>query len=1064
MNIKHGKYIILIILALLGSIPTYGQQKTISGIVSSADDNSPIPGVTVVIPGTTQGTITNLDGEYTIEVFPDTDTLEYRFVGMETQRIAIGSRNKIEVLLKSESYVVDEVVVTALGISRESKSLGYSVTAVTSEELAEGNNRSVLNALQGKVAGVNITSSSGAPGASTRILVRGVSSLTGSNQPLFVINGVPVNNSQSGSSSINGGTDFGNKANDLNPEDIESVSILKGASGTALYGSRAANGVIIITTKSGTRNKKSQVSFNSSVTFEKPLRLVQYQNDYGQGVFGNHVLYENMSWGPKFDNRFRPWGHEVDSSYRVKSYRSLPDNVKEFFETGISYSNSISIDGGTENTTYYLSYSNIEWDGIFPTNADSYTKHTITLNTSHKISKFLTSKATFAYIKKLNSFVPTGQGEQSVYNQIMQTPRDISLRELSDLDEKWNSVDNHYSLYTINPYYILENNGNKNNEDRITGSFDFDFTLHDDLNMKWRLGGDVSNEHRKGWRTRVEPEGNNEYSAVFDPGLVGESSLYQMQINSDIILNYSKELENWNFNFLLGQSLNQRTSRGLSASVQYLDLSGFYNIANSTERPNASEASAIRRNVGVYGSADMIFKDFWFLSFTARNEWSSTLPKGNNSYFFPGVNTGLIFSELFPGMKNVLAFGKIRLSWARVGNDAPPYQVYSIFQRGFHSDGFGYLTYPLDGEEGSVNSYDLGDLMSNENLKPEITDEYEIGVDLRFFKNRFSIDFAYYSKNTTNLIWPSPLPYSSGYRYQMQNLGKITNQGIEALVRIVPVRRKNFEWEFSVNFTKNNNKLNYLNEQLESAELNALRVDGGQQISWLAIPGMPIGVFEARAPEYTSDGKMVVNNQGLPVADDDLYRYGDSQYKYYGGITNRFVYKNITLSFGFDFRKGGLMYSRTKDITLWAGTVPATLYNDREPFIIPNSVVETGTDANGDPIYIENTKPIDLVHLSEYWGNGGSLIDGASLIDKSFIKLREVILSYSFPEKLFENNFIGSLNVSVIGRNLLLWTPKNQTFIDPELTTFGNDLQADFGEYGAQPSTRSLTFNLRVIF
>lgn len=1064
MNTKYFRYIKLIVLTLLCSVPLYGQEKTITGIVSSADDGTPIPGVTVVIPGTTQGTITNLDGEYAIEVFSDTDTLEYRFVGMQTQRIAIGSREIIDVLLNPESYVVDEVVVTALGISRESKSLGYSVTAVGSEELTEGNSRSVLNALQGKVAGVNITSSSGAPGASTRILVRGVSSLTGGNQPLFVINGVPVNNSQSGSSSINGGTDFGNKANDLNPEDIESVSILKGASGTALYGSRAANGVIIITTKSGAKNKKSQVSFNSSVTFEKPLRLVQYQNNYGQGIYGNHVLYENMSWGPKFDNRFRPWGHEVDSSYRVKSYRALPDNVKEFFETGISYSNSISIDGGSNKTKYYLSYSNIQWDGIFPTDADSYTKHTITLNASHEVSRFLTSSATFSYIKKQNSFVPTGQGEQSVYNQIMQTPRDISLRELSDLDEKWNSIDNHYSLYTINPYHILENNGNQNNEDRIIGSFDFDFTLHDDLSLKWRLGGDVSNEHRKSWRTRVQPEGNNEFSAVFDPGLVGENALYQMQINSDIILNYSKELENWDFNFLVGQSLNHRTSRGLSAAVLYLDLSGFYNISNSIERPSASEASSKRRNVGVYGSADIIFRDYWFLSFTARNEWSSTLPVGNNSYFFPGVNTGFIFTELFPGMKKVLAFGKVRLSWARVGNDAPPYMVYSIFQRGFHTDGFGYLTYPLEGNAGSVNSYQFGDLLSNENLKPEITDEYEIGVDLRFYENRFSVDFAYYSKNTTNLIWPSPLPYSSGYRYQMQNLGKITNKGIESLIRIVPVRRKNFEWEFSVNFTKNNNKLEYLNDQLESAELNALRVDGGQQISWLAIPGMPVGVFEARAPEYTDDGKMVVNNQGLPVADEDLYRYGDSQYKYYGGITNRFTYKNITLSFGLDFRKGGLMYSRTKDITLWAGTVPATLYNDREPFIIPNSVVETGTDANGDPIYAENTKPIDLVHLSEYWGNGGSMIDGASLLDKSFIKLREVILSYTFPEKLFENIFIGSLNISVIGRNLLLWTPKDQMFIDPELTTFGNDLQADFGEYGAQPSTRSVTFNIRLTF
>jgi len=1064
MSFTHFKYTVVFAMTLLCLSAVNAQQKTITGIVTGADDKLPVPGVTVVIPGTTQGVITNLDGEYTIEIMADADTLEFRFVGMETQYVSIGGKTRIDVVLHPVIYTVDEVVVTALGISRESKSLGYSVTSVNGDELAEGNNRSVLNALQGKVAGVNITSSSGAPGSSTRILVRGISSLTGSNQPLFVVDGVPLNNSQSGSSSINGGTDFGNKINDLNPEDVESVSILKGASGTALYGSRAANGVIIITTKQGEKNKKSLVSFSSSVTFEKPLRLVQYQNDYGQGIYGNHVLYENMSWGPKFDNRFRPWGHEVDSSYRVKSYRALPDNVKEFFETGRNFTNSISIHGGNDQTTYYFSYSNINWDGIFPTSADSYKKHTISLRASHEISKRFTTSASFNYIKKLNSFVPTGQGEQSVYNQIMQTPRDISLRELSDLDEKWNTVDNHYSLYTVNPYYILKNNGNRNNEDRLFGSLEFDYSVLKDLSLKWRLGGDVSNEHRKIWRSRVEPEGNNEYASIFDPGAIGENSLYQMQINSDILLNYSKEFSKWDIDLMIGHSLNQRTSRGMSASVQYLYLDGFYNISNSTQNSIASEASSIRRMLGVFGSADITFNDLWFISFTARNEWSSTLPPKNNSYFFPGANTGIVFTELFPAIKDILAFGKIRLSWARVGNDAPPYHVYSVFQQGFHSDGYGFLTYPLTGESGSVYSYDVGDLMSNSNLKPEITDEYELGTDLRFLNNRFSVDFSYYHKITTNLIWPSPVPYSSGYRYQMQNLGKLTNKGIEALVGIVPVRRNNFEWEFSVNFTKNDNELNCLNDQLEKAELNALRVDGGQQITWVAIPGMPVGVFEARAPKYTSEGKMVVNNQGLPVADDELHIYGDSQYDYFMGISNKFTYRNICFSFRFDFRKGGLMYSRTKDITLWAGSVPATLYNDREPFIVPNSVVETGRDENGDPVYTENTKPVDLAHLQEYWGNGGSMIDGASLIDKSFIKLREVVLSYSVPERFLKNNPVRGLTVSVAGRNLLLWTPKSQTYIDPELTTFGNDLLADFGEYGAQPSTRSVTFNLKVNF
>jgi TonB-linked SusC/RagA family outer membrane protein len=1059
---RYFHYKILLLACILAiSASLAGQVHKISGVITGASDGVPIPGATVSVPKTNFRAITNIDGKYTIEVPETADSLEFRFVGMKTRRVLISGRETIDIALEQEVYEVNEVVVTALGISRDSKSLGYSVTAVNSDDIREGNNRSVLNALEGKVAGVNITSASGAPGASTRIMMRGVSSLTGSNQPLFVIDGVPVSNSQSGSTSINGGTDYGNKINDLNPDDIESVSILKGASGTALYGSRAANGVIIITTKSGKKNTKPQVNFNTSVTYERPLRLVQYQNDYGQGIYGDAVLYENESWGPRFDNRFRPWGHEVDNSLRVKAYRALPDNVKEFFDTGKSYNTSISLEGGSEQTTYYFSYANITWDGIFPTNADNYSKHSVALRSSQQISKWFQAAGSFNYIKKINSFVPTGQGEQSVYNQVMQTPRDISLRELANLTETWNTTDNYYSLYTVNPYHILENNGNKNNEDRVFGSLDFDFTVLKGLSVKWRLGADVSNEHLKSWRSRVEPQGNNQFSAVFDPGSVREASQYQMQLNSDLLAMWSKEVKNWSFSFMVGQSLNQREAQGLSASSQYLSINNYYNLSNSIEKPNAGEATLLRRLMGVYGSADISYKSMLFLSASARNEWSSTLPLANNSYFFPGVNAGFIFTELFKSASHFLTYGKIRASWARVGNDAAPYQVYSVFQQGFYSDGYGYFAFPL---VNGVNSYDVGDLMANDKLKPELTDEFETGTDLRLINNRISIDFAYYHKATTDLIWPAPVPYSSGYSRQMQNLGKITNYGFESLIGIFPVRSKNFEWEVDVNFTRNFNKLNYLNNQLEDAELNSLRVEGGQQISWLAIPGMPIGVFKARAPKYTKDGSMVVDNQGLPIAADDLKIYGNSQYKYFGGVVNTIRYRNFSLSVRIDFRQGGLMYSRTKDITNWAGTVPQTLYNDRKPFIIPNSVVETGEDANGDPVYIENSKPIDYVSLVNYWGSGGQDLDGGSLIDRSFIKLREVVLGYKLPSKFTKKLRMEMLEISVAGRNLLLFTPRSQTYIDPESTTFGNDLLADFGEYGAQPSTRSLTLNLRIAF
>jgi TonB-linked SusC/RagA family outer membrane protein len=1054
------KRLFLLITVCFITVGLYGQVRMVTGIVTGSEDNLPIPGVIVAVSGINKGTVTNVDGLYSLELPLGYDTIVFRLVGMTTQKLSVAGKDKLDIVMGPEVYEMKAVVVTALGITKEAKSLGYSVTAMGGDEIAKSNDRSVLNSLQGKIAGVNISSASGAPGSSTRVMMRGVSSLSGSNQPLIVINGVTVNNTQSGSSSINGGTDFGNKLNDLNPDDIESVSFLKGAAGTVQYGSRAANGVIIITTKSGSKNAKTQVSFNSSVTLEEPLRLINYQNEYGQGLYGNAVLYENTSWGPRFDNKYHPWGNKVDGEIRVKSYRALPDNVDEFFETGINYSNSLSINGGNDNTTYYLSYSNVKSDGIFPTDADSYLKHSLSLNSSHKISEKWKSSSSINYIKKKSSYVATGQGGQSVYNQVMQTPRDISLREVSDIDNKYNTVDNYYSLYTVNPYYILNKNSNKNEEDRVLFSVDLDYNVFKSFSALWRFGGDVSNEHRELRREKIDPQGNNEFSPLYDPGMESRSASQQSQLNSDLILTYKIEKEKWSLNLMAGQSLNQRSSRGLGTVVSNLTIPGYSNISNSVERPQSDESTMLRRNVGAYGSADFSYKSFLFFSFNARNEWSSTLPKQNNSYFYPGANIGFIFSELIPSAKKILPYGKLRLSWARVANDAPPYLISNSFQKGFHSDGYGYLSYPLNG----VNSYDVGDLIANENLKPELTEEYEIGSDLKFFNNRISIDFTYYNKSTTNLIWSSPVAYSTGYALQMQNLGKLTNKGIETLLTIVPVQKQNFSWEFSVNYTKNDNKLNYLNNQLEEAELNAIRVDGGRQISWVATPGNPVGDFKVRVPKYTTDGKMVVDNKGLPLADDTLRVVGNSQYKYFGGVSNQFIYKNLTFSFRFDFRVGGKMYSQTKEVCYFAGTVPATVYNDREPFIIPNSVVETERDKDGNPMYAENTKPIDRINLPDYWGAGGSQLDEAALIDRSFIKLREVILSYNISKKYLSKIPVENINLSIIGKNLLLWTPKDQTYIDPELTTFGNDLMADFGEYGAQPSTRSITFNLRILF
>jgi TonB-linked SusC/RagA family outer membrane protein len=1041
------------------SINANAQQNTVRGVVFD-NENLPLPGVTVIETGTTNGVVSNFNGEYSIQVSSNQSQLEFSFIGMQSQIIPIQGKNEINITLLADVFTMDEVVVTALGISKESKSLGYAVTAVGSDELTEGGDKNMLNALQGKVAGVNITSSSGAPGASTRVLVRGVSSLSGGNQPLFIIDGVAVSNSSTGSSSINGGTDFGNKINDINMNDIESVSFLKGASGSALYGSRAANGVIIITTKKGSDKDKVVVSYSGSLGFEAPLKLISYQNDFGQGLYGNSVLYENTSWGPAFDNQYRPWGNTVDGQVRTKAYRALPNNVEEFFETGKSSSHSISLSGGNKLTTYYFSYSNVSWDGIFPTDSDTYKKHAFALRGSQKLGKLIDVTSSINYIHKSNSSVPTGQGNTSVYNQVMQTPRDISLLEQSDLSNPFNTIDNYYSLYTVNPYQILNSNENSLVEHRVYGSFDFDLNLPYEIKAKWRIGADISNQNLSVEEIEIDPQGNNENSNVYEPGLRSLSSALQQQLNSDIIITWTQQLKEYDFSFIAGQSINERSASDFDTEVNSQPLEDFVHLSNSLESPVSSEGSSMVRTIGVFASADVAYKNIVYLSLTGRNEWSSTLPKQNNSYFFPGINAGFVFTELIPSIKNALPFGKLRASWAMVGNDAPPYSIESSYQQASHSDGFGYFSYPTNTQ---VNAYEVGSFIGNQNLKPEMTTEYEFGLDLRFFNNRFSFDVAYYNKLTKDLIWASPVATTSGYSYKMTNLGAIENYGIEALVNVGVIRKSNFSWNISLNFTKNFNKLLYLNDQLENAELNAIRVDGGKQLQWMAIPGQAVGVFEGRAPQYTDDGKMVVDNQGLPIADSELKNYGNSQYNYMAGIINSFNYKGITVGVNFDIRMGGVMYSRTKDISLWAGTGPETVYNNREPFVVPNSVYEIGRDVNGEPIYAENTIPIDAQTLQSFWGNGGLEIDGASLIDKSFVKLRDITIGYTISPKLLANLPFEQLYVGVSGKNLWLWTPE-QNYIDPELTTFGNDLSADFGEYGAQPSVRSLSFNIKVDF
>jgi TonB-linked SusC/RagA family outer membrane protein len=1055
------KLFLLIVLFVFAGVSLLAQTKVITGtITSTVEGEGPIPGVTVQVKGTTIGTATDANGKYSITVPEDATTLIFSYIGMKKQEVEIAGRSVIDGVMQADILGLSEVVVTAIGIKRSEKSLGYSATQVKSDEITATRDRSVLNSLQGKVAGINISSSSGSPGSSTRVFLRGYSSLGRSNQPLYIVDGVPISNGAIGSTDINGGTDFGNRVNDINPDDIESVNILKGASGTALYGSRATNGVIIITTKKGSdrKGRGAVVDFNTSLTYEAPLRTPLLQNEFGQGWYDGSLeanLEENGSWGPKFDGKVRIWGHNVDNSQKIKPYVALEDNFRDFFVTGKTYNNSISITDGNEMSSYYLSYSNVTADGIMPTDADSYNRNTISLKGSTRFFKKLTSTGSLNYVNKKSSFVPTGQ-DQSVMDGLFQTPRDISIVDQKDYNDKFNNVDNYYTVYAQNPYFVLNEHGNSITENRLYGNISTDYKVLPWMNATFRIGTDVSNSYLKEWRAIFHSVRAN-YNE--DVGRVIESSYFNQEINTDFFLTMNKDLGDFKINAIAGHNFNQRQVRNQSAQVTGLDIPKFYHLSNSSATPVVDELSSKRRLIGVYGSVDVSYKDMIYITATARNDWSSTLPENNRSFFYPSISMSFLLSEALPAIQNILPYAKIRAGFAQTGNDADPYLVNSVFTQASLTDGYRFLQFPLPN---GVNGFSISNRIGNPDLQPEIATEIEIGTDLRFLNERLGIDFTLYNKTVKDLIWDATIARSTGYSAQTMNLGEITNKGIELLINVVPVKINDFEWKLSWNFSNNKNELVKLTEGLDQINLG-----GTSRLAFVSRPGQPIGLFEGSVPEYDPQGRIVVNNQGLPVPATDKVIYGNAQYNFITGVNTSISYKGISLGAVVDIRQGGLMYSRNAELLYFTGNNPQSTYNDREPFIIPNSVVKVD-DGLGNISYVENTVPIagSSNNLNLYYNQtyGAAMFERAFMFDKSFIKLRNVILTYNLPRKITSKIGSSNIEISLIGRNLLLWTPDDNTYVDPEITTFGNELAADYGEYGATPTTRSFTASLKITF
>ena len=981
----------------------------------------------------------------------------------------------MRIALKTDAELLDEVVVTAMGISRSEKTLGYSATTVKSDEIIKARTTNVADALSGKVAGVQVSSTSGDPGAVSNITIRGFGSINGSNQPLYVVDGVPLATSYfsgQGKNVAAGGV------SNIASEDIESMTVLKGAAATALYGSRAANGVVVITTKSGKKgdHRNFNVSYSGSVQSRLVSYLPEFQNEFGQGWNGMQTYIENGSWGPALDGSMQVYGPIWNHQQLIHEYSAKKDNVKDFFEPGLSQSHTISLNGLSNDNkmSYYISYSYTGDDGVMPSDHDKYERNTIAFRSSYDATNWLKVSSSVNFARTSTDAVGTYQGT-SVIEGLYEMPRDVSIVDMKDTSSPFNQPEAYFTPYGVtNPYWSLENNYNHTAAKQIYGKVQLDIKPIKDLTLTYRMGFDYTDYDVKWGYPQIELDDaliDEDYgyapSNMNQDGYVYASYRRSYELNHDFLANYARKFlnEKLDLNVNVGVNMNERYATSMSGQTDDLTFhTGFWNLSNGATKSTLAESQSKRRLVGLFGDVTIGWDDMVYLDLTARNDWSSTLPIDNNSFFYPGATLSWIFTKLIPE-NNVLSFGKLRLAYGKTGNDASPYLTGVTYRQAYAS---GYYTTTTEFPMNGTNAFMASATKGSSTLKPEMTSEFEAGVNMQFFKGRFGFDVSYYNRTTSDQIFTLPVDPSTGFYYMVTNFGKVRNQGVELVVNTVPVQTKDFRWELDFNFAKNNNKVLSLPESLEGGKVSIYNFSAGNDAVYMyAEEGKPLGQFYTYLPQYTADGRPIVDANGQPVLGTAVEDTGKNMNNdWTGGVTTALTYKGFSLSAALDIRKGGYMFSRTKNLMQFTGNGAVTTYNSRRPFIIPNSVV---SDGNGG--YVENTTPLYLTNSSYQnyynnygYGNGGE----AYLLDRSFVKLRNISLTWNVPQKWVKAMSLSGLSVTAFCNNVFTWTASDNRYVDPESTTVSQasygDLATQFGELYTNPSCRIFGCNLSVKF
>ncbi|MEI7524534.1 MAG: SusC/RagA family TonB-linked outer membrane protein [Mariniphaga sp.] len=1031
--------LLLAFLGFIGLQVVFAQTRDLSGVVTSGEDGSSIPGASVVVKGTTLGTVTDMDGKFTLKVPQNAKSLMVSFVGMTTLEVPLTGSSSYSIKLQPESISVNEVVVTAFGITKEKKSLGYSVQDVKGDAINQAKETNVVNSLQGRVSGAQITSASGAVGASARIVIRGVSSLSGNNQPLFVVDGIPMDNANFGGTGTEG-TNRGNGAADINPDDIETITVLKGANSSALYGSRASAGVIVITTKKAKKGEKLSVSLNNTTTFETPLRLPDFQNGYGQGNAGQFKYVDGAgggindgtdeSWGPKLDAGLMipQFSSPVDANGvpQPSPWVSHPNNINQLFDIGVTNSTNVSLAGSSDKSSFRVSFTNLDQNGMVA--FTDFKKKTLAFNASTTPIEKLTFSASGNYVYAGSDNQPGyGYDANNVMQQFTWTGRqtDYSLLRAKQHNAD-GSIFNWNHNYHNNPFMTLKENKNILRRDRVTGNamVKYQFTSH--LSAFVRTGGDIYSNFSSTRRFVGDMDYPN--------GYYGESLYLFREVNTDFIIAYDRNIgKDFNFTFNLGGNRMDRVTQSNTGVAPELAVPGVYNVANSAVTPQTTNYYASKRVNSLYAFGQLGYKNALFLDYSVRNDWSSTLPANNNSYYYPALSLSGVLTDLLKVESDVLSFAKLRASWAQVGGDTDPYSLSPTVAFG-------------GGWNASTKLLNLAvpNLLPNTTLKPQTNESVEFGADVRLFKNRVRLDVTYYNQKSINQIVNIPISAGSGYTAKTINAGRIDNKGIEVLLEVTPVKTKDFKWDVTFNFAKNQNKVVSLAEGVEQFTLGSY-----WSLQVLAQPGGAYGILWGY--DYKRDTKNnIIYTNGLP-SQGDLKNLGNATPDWLGGMLNEFTYKRFNASFLIDTRQGGSIYSMTTTWGRYAGALKETLLG-REGGIVGKGVM---SDGNGG--FKTNT----VVASAEAFNKASYTSDIAysSIFDASFVKLREIKLGYTFKNSA--KLAIKDVNVSLVGRNLAILSTK-VPHIDPETAFTNGNVQGL--EYGQLPSARSLGFSISCKF